>query len=171
MGCSQTLNGIIRDCLPNKGGVTEFYAVAYDSVESVTAADGIITAITLASNAKFTTYQLPRGVASMTSTPTIDNGTGVKYFTNELTVQFNRMGAAKKIEVDALISSELAIIFKDGNGCYFYLGYDNPVLASGGAAQTGAAASDGNYYQLVLQDESSSVPYEVDNSIIAGLLA
>lgn len=149
----------------------EVYAVAYDNVTGVTVADGVITAITLASDAKFTTYQLPRGTASMTSTPTIDNATGVKFITTDLTLQFNRMSASKKIEYDALMASELALIVKDGNGTYFYLGYSEPVLASGGTAQTGAAMTDGNYYQIVLQDVNPTVPYEVSAEIVADLIA
>lgn len=171
MSCSQVLNGIIRDCLPNQGGVAEIYAIAHENVSEVTVGDNIITAITLASDSKFTKYYLPKGTANMVSTPTIDRATGVNYVATDLTIQFNRMSASKHIEVSALLASELAVIVKDANGVYWYLGKDEPVLATGGSGQTGTARTDGNFYQVILQDNSAMMPMEVDAAIVDSLLS
>ena len=106
----------------------------------------------------------------MTSTLNVDPANGVNYVSTDLVLLFTRMETTKRIEMAALAVNELAVIVKDANGKYWYLGYDEPVAASAGDGQTGTARGDGNRYSITLQDTSTSWPYEVDGSIIAGLL-
>ena len=77
----------------------------------------------------------------------------------------------KRIEMTALSVNELAVIVNDANGTYWYLGKDNAVTASNGTGQTGTARTDGNMYTIELSDESATYPYEVDATIVAGLVA
>jgi hypothetical protein len=65
---------------------------------------------------------------------------------------------------------DLAVIVKDANGKYWYLGKDEPVNASAGDGQTGTNRGDANRYTLTLQDNSLEMPYEVDATIIENLL-
>ena len=80
------------------------------------------------------------------------------------------METTKRVEMTALAIGDLAVIVKDANGKYWYLGYDEPVNASAGDGQTGTARGDSNRYTLTLQDESLGLPYEVLASVISGLL-
>ena len=171
MSCIQTLSGLTRDCSSNMGGIVEALIANYADVTGVTVSDGIISAISMASSAKFKRYSFAKNTGSLTSNYNIDAASGVKYVTTDLLLQFNRMEASKRVEITALALGDLAIIVKDANGKYWYLGKDEPVNASAGDGQTGTARGDANRYTITLQDESQEMPYEVDSSIVDALVA
>ena len=170
MACNQTLSGLVKDCSPSMGGITEVLLANREDVSAVTADTGKVTEITMASSAKFKSYTFARNTGSMTSTYTIDQASGVRYVTTDLLLQFNRMETAKRVEISALAVNDLVAIVKDANGIYWYLGYDEPVNASAGDGQTGTARGDANRYTITLQDNSKEMPMEVDSTIIAALI-
>lgn len=171
MACnSQTLAGLAKDCTPSMGGIVEVLIANHDDVSSVTVTGDKITAISMTSEAKFKKYQFQRNTGSMTSTYTIDKTNGVQYVTTDLVLQFNRMETTKRVEMTALSINDLAVIVKDCNGTFFYLGYDEPVNASAGDGQTGTARSDANRYSITLQDNSREMPYEIDAAIVDALV-
>ena len=170
MACNQTLCGLVKDCSPSMGGITEVLLANREDVSAVTADSGKISEITMASSAKFKRYTFARNTGSMTSTYTIDQASGVRYVTTDLLLQFNRMETAKRVEISALAVNDLVAIVKDANGIYWYLGYDEPVNASAGDGQTGTARGDANRYTITLQDNSKEMPMEVDSTIIAALI-
>lgn len=151
------------------GGIVEVYIANFSDVTAKTVTDGKISAITMASNATFKSYAFPKNTGSLTSTYNVADG-GNKYVSSDLVLQFSRMETAKRVEITALAVSDLAIIVKDANGKYWYLGYDEAVNLSAGDGQTGTARGDANRYSITLQDNSWEMPYEVDGTIIAGLL-
>lgn len=169
MSCIQTLSGLAKDCSPSMGGIVEVYIANFADVTAKTITDGKISAITMASSANFKQYAFPKNTGSLTSTYNVADG-GNKYVSSDLVLQFSRMETAKRIEITALAVSDLAVIVKDANGKYWYLGYDEAVNLSAGDGQTGTARGDANRYSVTLQDNSWEMPYEVDPSIISGLL-
>lgn len=171
MPCTQTLAGLAKDCNSNMGGIVEALIANFDDVTAVTVSTGEISAITMASSAKFKKYSFPKNTGNLTSTYTIDPASGVKFVTSTLLLQFNRMETTKRVEITALSLGDLAVIVKDANGKYWYLGKDEPVNASAGDGQTGTARADANRYTITLQDESADMPYEVDPDIISGITA
>ena len=170
MACNQTLSGLVKDCSPSMGGITEVLLANREDVSAVTADSGKVTEITMASSAKFKRYTFARNTGSMTSTYTIDQASGVRYVTTDLLLQFNRMETAKRVEISVLAVNDLVAIVKDANGIYWYLGYDEPVNASAGDGQTGTARGDANRYTITLQDNSKEMPMEVDSTIVAALI-
>lgn len=170
MACNQTLSGLVKDCSPSMGGITEVLLANREDVSAVTADAGKITEITMVSSAKFKKYTFARNTGSMTSKYTIDQASGVKYVTTDLLLQFNRMETAKRVEISALAVNDLVAIVKDANGIYWYLGYNEPVNASDGDGQTGTVRGDANRYTITLQDNSKEMPMEVDSTIIAALI-
>ena len=170
MACNQTLSGLVKDCSPSMGGITEVLLANREDVSAVTADTGKVTEITMASSAKFKKYTFARNTGSMTSTYTIDQASGVRYVTTDLLLQFNRMETAKRVEISALAVNDLVAIVKDANGIYWYLGYDGPVNAAAGDGQTGTARGDANRYTITLQDNSKEMPMEVDATIVAALI-
>ena len=156
MSCTQTLSGLAKDCNANMGGIVEVLIANFGDVAGVTVTDDVIFA---------------KNTWSLTSTYNIDAASGVKYVTSDLLLQFNRMETTKRVEITALSLGDLAVIVKDANGKYWYLGKDEPVNASAGDGQTGTARGDANRYTITLQDESLQMPYEVDDSIISALVA
>lgn len=170
MACNQTLKGLVRDCAPSMGGIVEALAINKEYISNITAADGKVNEVTLVDGEKFKAFYFARNTGSMTSTYTLDPATGVRYVTTDLALMFNRMETAKRVEITALAQNELVLIVKDANGKYWLLGKDEPVMATAGEGVTGTARSDRNGYSITLQDTSLEMPYEVDESIIAGLL-
>ena len=172
MSCSlNTLAGIAGACESNQGGIIEVYINHFDQIDEVTVTSDKISAIALkASGEKFHKYNFKRNTGSLTSTYTIDPANGVNFVTSDLSLVFAKQDTAKRIEISALALDDLAVIVKDSNGKFWYLGYNEPVQASAAAAQTGTARTDGNSYTITLQDTSLTLPYEVDEAAIATLL-
>lgn len=171
MSCIQTLSGLAKDCAANMGGIVEVMIANFADVTGVTITDCVISAVTMATDAKFKKYSFAKNTGSLTSTYNIDAASGVKYVTSDLLLQFNRMETSKRVEITALSLGDLAVIVKDANGKYWYLGKDEPVNASAGDGQTGTARGDANRYTITLQDESLEMPYEVDDTIIPSIVA
>ena len=171
MSCIQTLSGLAKDCAANMGGIVEVMIANFADVTGVTITDGVVSAVTMATDAKFKKYSFAKNTGSLTSTYNIDAASGVKYVTSDLLLQFNRMETSKRVEITALSLGDLAVIVKDANGKYWYLGKDEPVNASAGDGQTGTARGDANRYTITLQDESLEMPYEVDDTIIPSIVA
>ena len=173
MSCSQLLNGIAADCQTNVGGVREVYIANYSDVTAIEVDDSsnMIKTITMADTAKFKKYAFKKNTSSMTSTLNVDPANGVNFVQTDLTVVFAKQETVKRMEIAKLSLGELRVIVKDANGKYWFLGQEEFVSATSGSAETGTNRTDGNKYQIVLTDYSSSYPYEVDPSIVAGLIA
>lgn len=172
MACnSYTLTGLNTVCKEASfGGVKEVLIALYDDVES-TAVDPETHLLTptMANSKKFSQYKLLKSTAGLTSTLNTSE-TSSSYFTNEVTLQFMKMETKKRIEIMSLMMSACAVIVKDSNDKYWYLGKDNYVECSAGTATTGTASGDSNHYELTLQDTSAELPYEVDPTVIANIM-
>lgn len=172
MACnSYTLTGLNTICKESSfGGIKEVLIAPYDDVDSV-AVDSSTNLLTptMVSGKKFKQYKLLKSTGGLTSTLNTSETT-TSYFTNEVTLQFMKMETSKRMEIMALMMSACAVIVKDANGKYWYLGKDNYVECSAGSATTGTAASDANHYELTLSDTSAELPYEVDASVIASIM-
>lgn len=172
MPCTQTLAGLAKDCNANIGGIVEVLMANFDDVSAVEvdATTHLIDSITMAASAKFKKYLFSKNTGNLTSTYTIDAANGVKFVTSNLLLQFNRMETTKRVEIAALAMADLAVIVKDANGKYWYLGYNGPVTPSAADGQTGTNKTDANRYQITLTDESEGMPYEVAESVISTIL-
>ena len=168
MACnSYTLKGLNTICKePSFGGIKEVLIALYDDVASVSVApETNLLTPTMVSGKKFKQYKLLKSTGGLVSTLNTSETT-TSYFTNDVTLQFMKMETSKRIEIMALMMSACAVIVKDANDKYWYLGKDNYVECSAGTATTGTAASDANHYELTLSDTSSELPYEVDSTVI-----
>lgn len=170
MACSATLTGITRDCVANRGGIKKVYFANADDVVSVSLSNGEISAITMDTGKKFKGYYQKPNQASMTSTPQFNDMGDYAGEQTILSLVFPRQDTAKRVELAALSVVELCAIVEDMNGKYWYLGYDNPVLRNGGESGTGAAATDSNKYGMDFVDNSNEFPYEIDSTIISGIV-
>lgn len=171
MSCAnQTIAGIERDCSTSKGGINVVYLANYDDIANITIAEGKITGVETKEGKKFHTYHFRKGTGSMSSTLNVDPANGVNYVNTDLVLQFLKMDTKKRIEMAALSVNDLVAIVKDANGAYWYLGAEEAIVATAGDGTTGTARGDGNRYTITLQDTSSSFPYEVDSTIVEGLI-
>lgn len=171
MACnSYTLTGLNNICKENSfGGIKEVLIAQYEDISGVTVDSASTLTPVMVSGKTFSQYKLLKNTGALTSTlNTSDNS--ASYFTNEVTLQFMKMETSKRLEIMALMMSACAVIVKDANNKYWYLGKDNYVECTAGSAQTGTAAADSNHYELTLTDTSTELPYEVDASVIASIM-
>lgn len=172
MACnSYTLTGLNTICKETSfGGIKEVLIAPYDDVVDAPVASGtnLLTPM-MESGKKFKQYKLLKSTGGLTSTLNTSE-TSASYFTNEVTLQFMKMETSKRMEIMALMMSSCAVIVKDANNKYWYLGKDNYVECSAGTATTGTASSDANHYELTLSDTSAELPYEVDASVIDSII-
>lgn len=172
MACNTyTLTGLNTVCKETSfGGIKEVLIALYDDVAktNVDSSTHLLTP-TMVIGTTFKQYKLLKSTGSLTSTLNTSETT-TSYFTNEVTLQFMKMETSKRLEIMALMMSACAVIVKDANDKYWYLGKDNYVECTAGSAQTGTASSDSNHYELTLSDTSAELPYEVDATVIPALL-
>lgn len=170
---SLTLAGLCKDCEGSVGGIVEVYVAKYGDVTSVAVADSgdsksMVTGITMASGTSYYVYQFRKNTGSMTSTLNVTDDGNV-YVSTELSLVFSKMETKKRIEMNALATQDLAIIVKDANGKYWYLGETEPVNASAGEGATGTNRTDSNHYQITFTALSPNFLPEVLGSVIEGL--
>ena len=172
MACSQVLNGIAADCQTNVGGIREVYIANYSAVTTVEIdeSSNMIKTITMADTAKFKKYAFKKNTSSMTSTLNVDPANGINFVQTDLALVFAKQETVKRMEIAKLSLGELRVIVLDANGKYWFLGQEEFVSATAGTAETGTNRTDGNKYTITLTDYSASYPYEVDSSIISGIV-
>lgn len=171
MACNQTLNALLKDCSPSQGGITEVLFANKEDVKDVTVSEDMVTAVTMEEGKKFVKFHFAKNTGSMSSNYTIDPTNGTRFVATDLLLVFNRMDTTKRVAITALAQNDLVAIVKDANGKYWYLGKDEAVTATTGDGLTGTARTDRNGYSITLQDNSPEMPYEVDPTIIAALVA
>lgn len=175
MGCPlQTLTGIKANCSANLGGITEAYFGQFGQFNiTLTESSHTVSAITAASgatDAKFYGYEFARQTGSLTSTITVDEANGVRYYTNVAALQFSRLEAEKHVEIEALAQGQLVGIFGDANGNYWLCGTDNYMSLSEATAQTGQAYSDLSGYNTSLSQMSAHLPYKIEKATFESLI-
>lgn len=172
MSCLQTLSGIAPACETNVGGIRVVYIANFDDVTSyeVDETTHMIDTITMQTGAKFKTYSFKKNTGSLTSTLNVDPAAGINFVQSDLALVFAKQETTKRMEIAKLSLGELRVIVLDSNGKYWFLGAEEFVSATAGTAETGVNRTDGNRYTVTLTDYASSYPYEVDPSIIAGIV-
>lgn len=170
--CNQTLAGISLDCTNSLGGIKTVYIANYGDVTEVEIdeASGQITGVTMSGETKFKPYQFRKQTGSMTSTLNVDETAGINYVSTELSLVFTKMETAKRLEMTALAKAQLAVIVKDSNNKYWYLGKDDYVSSTAGSGNTGTAKGDSNNYSLTLTDESDTYPYEITEAAVLAVV-
>ena len=171
MSCNVTLSGIGYSCEPNLAGVKAVYITDWNDVSTFAVTDNNITKIEMQAGKKFYEYVFNKNTAGLTSTMTKNETNGYQYYTNELTGNINRMDTTKHKEINELMSGRLACIVNDKNGMFWYLGQDIYATGTAMVAQTGDAPDAGNFYNITITDESKVLPYSIDSSIIADIVA
>lgn len=162
--CDGSIGGIKRILIANKQDI--------DTV-SVNTTTGKIDAITLVTGKKFQQWLFRRNTGSYTSTATSDAAIGNNSVTTEVSLQFSRAEAEKRLAIQSAINAGAVVIVEDSYGEYLYLGYDNEVYITNAVMQSGTAASDLSGFTLTFTDESAELPHFVDkdNVDIDGLIA
>lgn len=161
---SVTLSAIDARCDTSFGGIKRVLVANRDDV-TVTVADDNITALT----GNFVEWLFRKNTGSLTSTVTSDTAIGNTFATTEVSLQFSKAEATKRLAIQSAINASAVVIVEDMYGQYIYLGLENEVVVSSATMVTGTAAADLNGFTLVFQDIATKLPYFVDATLIEGL--
>ena len=172
-GSAVTLNSIDSRCDNSIGGIKRILIANVNDVQNVTVDEttGIINAITMSASKKFQQWLFRRNTGSYTSTVSSDPTIGNTSVTTEVSLQFSKAEAQKRLEIQSAINATAILIVEDMYGQFIYLGYDNEVAITSAVMQSGTQNSDLSGFTLTFQDISSELPHFVDPAIINDLVA
>ena len=172
----QALEGILKSCDSNTGGIYGIWITPQDNIASITPVDPSavagweITGITLAppGTTLFENYYIRRNTSSFTEEAAIDLINGSSFVTATINLMFQRREADKSRSIKILGSGQqyLAAIVLDANGIYWYFPY---LQVTGVAEGSGTARADGSKYAVTLLSENEYLAYTIDPAIIASL--
>lgn len=170
MACA-TLEEILKDCLPNSGGIYTLLINQQDNITAITTdttgTNWEVTAIT--HSAPFVPLEFKRNTGNFTEEGTIDLINGSSYVTQTINLMFHRRDQEKSRAIKVLGAGQqyLTAVVGDANGKYWYFPY---LQVSAYGEGSGTTRADGSKYSLTLVAENENLAYEVDPSIIAGLV-
>lgn len=170
MACNTAIVAVLRDCESNLGGVKRVLLANFDDVTAVTLADGAVSAMTMATGKTFVEIYVRPETSNFSASPQFNDAGDYAGEEGTLALTLNRMDTGKRGTVDTISKNDMKVIFQDGNGKFWLLGYDNPVRRSGGDAATGTAMTDTNGYGLELRSRDNQLPYEVPAAVVEGVL-
>lgn len=158
-----TLQGVAFDCNANLAGIKNVWLTYYDDADVEGAIDysaHTISAVTLSTGVTWYKYSFARNSSSLNSTLTKDDANGTRYYTNTLTLVFNKLEAQKHLEAMALAAEKLIALVEDNNGKVWFLGADSYVSGVSEEVGTGASADDRNGYNVTIEGTSGYLPFE-----------
>jgi hypothetical protein len=168
MACT-TLTAITKGCDNNIGGITAIYINDMDNITSTTidSASYMVDAQVVSSN--YEAFEFRRNTGNFTEETAIDFANGSSFVTGTISLMFHRREASKSKAIKILSEGQrdLAIIVKDANGKYWYFPF---AQLSATAEGSGTAKADGSKYSVTFIAENENLAYEVDPTIIAGLI-
>jgi hypothetical protein len=171
----QALEGIVKSCDNNSGGIYGIWITPQDNITSITPTDPSlaltgweITGITLATPTLFENYYIRRNTSSFTEEAAIDLINGSSFVTATINLMFQRREADKSRAIKILGSGQqyLTAIVLDANGIYWYFPY---LQVTGVAEGSGTARADGSKYAVTLLSENEYLAYTIDPTIIPAL--
>ena len=176
MNCSAiTLSRIDGRCENNAGGIKRIYIALRDDVASVTQSNdennGMITEITMAGGKTFVAWDFRPNTGSYTSTVSSDATIGNTAATTEVTLQFTKAEATKRLSIQSAINAGSVVIVEDQYGQYLYLGYDSEVYITSATMQSGTARTDLSGFNITFQDIANELPYFVTKEAVEAVIA
>lgn len=167
------LNG--TSCTPNPGGVSEVYLTNFDDVTGVTygatgATYGIEGMTAGTGTAFFYKYTFRRNTCNFQEDLSKDLTTGSLFYTQTGTIVLDHKDKTKRDELMLLDNSLVTVIAKHSDGTYWAYGVGDGMYVTANVSQTGTQKTDQNGYTITMVAEETVRAYNVDPSIIAGLV-
>lgn len=169
MSCT-TLTTITKGCDNNIGGITSIYVNDMENLGTLvidTAAWEVTSFGTLVD--EFVAFEFRRNTGSYTEELQNDFVNGSQFYLQTINLMFHRREAAKSKSIKILGEGQrdLALVVGDANGKYWY--FPNAQL-SAVTEGSGQAKADGSKYAVSFVAENEFLAYEVDSSLIPGLI-
>jgi len=160
-----TLQGVAFDCNANLAGIRNVWLTYYEDAEITMDTTAHTANVTLGSGVNWYKYSFARNSSSLNSTLTKDDANGTRYYTNTLTLVFNKLEAQKHLEAMALAAEKLVALVEDNNGKVWVLGADSYVSGVSEEVGTGASADDRNGYNVTIEGTSAYLPFEYSGKL------
>jgi hypothetical protein len=170
MACA-TLEEILKGCDNNSGGIYTLLVNQQDNITGITTLETgtnwEVTAIT--HTAPYVALEFKRNTGNFTEDGTIDLVNGSSYVTQTINLMFHRRDQEKSRAIKVLGAGQqyLNAVVGDANGKFWYFPFLQVTAYGEGS---GTARADGSKYSLTLVAENPELAYEVDPTIVAGLL-
>jgi len=168
MACT-TLTGIAKGCDNNIGGIVRVLINDSDNITAKTenATTWEVEAITKSS--PYVEFNFRRNVGNYTEERQNDLLNGSYFYLQTIMLKLMKREASKSkaINIAGEGQRDLDIVVEDANGKFWNFELCQMVTDTGGS---GTAKADGSNYEITFTAESMHKAYEVDPTIIAGLL-
>lgn len=171
MAC-EALEGIVKSCDNNSGGIYKVWINQQDEIDSISLDNTLtwtIDGITLVTPTNFTEFEIRRNTGSYTEEAAIDLVNGSSYYTQTVSLMFHRRDQSKSQAIKVLGAGQqyLAVIVLDANGKYWYFPY---MQLTGAAEGSGTARADGSKYSVTLTAENEFLAYEVTETAVQAVI-
>lgn len=176
--CNAISNGLSKSCDNNSGGVNKIYITDFENVTAITtdAAGGgqtgdWIDSVTMSD--QFYEIQTNKNVCNFTESVAIDLNNGTTFFNQVVTVVLSRRETTKRDFIEKLVAGQkqLMLIVLDSNGNYWLFGQVEGSYVSAIEGGSGTAKADANGYTVTFTSMEADQAYQVDPTIIAGLIS
>ena len=168
MSCNISLTqGFALDCKDSVGGVKSNHLIDWAST-GFTTASGEVTATTVASGDVYT-YELPKGVGSLTTTTNVSSENGTVFNQADVVGRLRKLSTAKRNELKLLAQSRVFCIVRDNNDNYWLVGKEYGCDLTAKTSETGVAMGDLNGYNFTLSAIEAEEPFKLQTSVVTSL--
>lgn len=144
----------------------------WENIDTFTVTDGEVTALTQVAATNFYSYKINKEIADIVSTENFSEENGTWFVESVLNFMLSKLSKEKNTEMKLLASKPVTIIYQDMQGTNFIMGLNEGARKVGGTNQsaTGKAKGDLSGYTLGFTSRQSDYPYEIDATVVAGLV-
>jgi hypothetical protein len=166
MSCSLT-SGFVLDCKDSVGGVKAIHLINF-AATGFTVSGGEVTATTIASGSVYT-YEMPKGVGSMTTTTNVSQENGTVFNQTDVVARLRKLATTKRNELKLLSQNRVFCIVEDNNSTYWLVGKEYGCDITAMTSETGTAMGDNYGYNFTLSAIEAESPYKLQASVVTAL--
>ena len=166
MACNLT-QGFNLDCKDAVGGIKSIHLIDWASI-GFTVSGGEVTATTVASGDVYT-YELPKGVGSMTTTTNVSQENGTVFNQTDIVARLRKLSTTKRNELKLLAQNRVFCIVKDNNDNYWLAGNEYGCDITAMTSESGTAMGDVQGYNFTLSAIEAESPYLVQAAVATSL--
>ena len=166
MACNLT-QGFTLDCKDAVGGIKSIHLIDWAST-GFTVSGGEVTATTVVSGDVYT-YELPKGVGSMTTTTNVSQENGTVFNQTDIVARLRKLSTTKRNELKLLAQNRVFCIVKDNNDNYWLAGSEYGCDITAMTSESGTAMGDVQGYNFTLSAIEAESPYLVQAAVATTL--
>jgi hypothetical protein len=166
MACNLT-QGFTLDCKDAVGGIKSIHLIDWAST-GFTVSGGEVTATTVVSGDVYT-YELPKGVGSMTTTTNVSQENGTVFNQSDIVARLRKLSTTKRNELKLLAQNRVFCIVKDNNDNYWLAGNEYGCDITAMTSESGTAMGDVQGYNFTLSAIEAESPYLVQAAVATTL--